>query len=80
MELNPRQRTLELFEFRPFNLARVLPFDAFVRPSRRPIGPPDDELRALADAGLTLREIGERVGLSAEGVRWRLRRASAGPG
>ena len=55
----------------------MLPPDAFVRLSRRLIGPPDDELQALAAAGLTLREIGEQAGMTAEGVRWRLRRVAA---
>jgi DNA-directed RNA polymerase specialized sigma24 family protein len=51
--------------------------ELFVRPARRLIGPPDAVLQALAADGLTLREIGERVGMSAEGVRWRLSRAAA---
>ena len=35
-------------------------------------GPPDDHLRALSDAGLTLRQIADQVGLSHETVRHRL--------
>jgi hypothetical protein len=74
---NPNQRTINLFELRPFHLAHVLPAEAFARTPRRLIGPPDEELRILAADGLTLRDIAERVGMSAEGVRWRLRRAPA---
>jgi hypothetical protein len=74
---NPNQRTQDLFEQRPYCIARLLPTEAFARPARRLIGPLDDELQVLATQGLTLREIGERVGMSAEGVRWRLRRATA---
>jgi Sigma-70, region 4 len=40
---------------------------------RRKVGPPDDDLRGFAAAGLTLRQIAERVGLSHEAVRQRLR-------
>jgi hypothetical protein len=72
---NPNQRTQNLFELRPFRLDRVLPTESFSRLPSRLIGPPDEELRALAVKGLTLRAIAERVGMSAEGVRWRLRRA-----
>jgi hypothetical protein len=72
MDSNPHQRTLELFELRHFCLARLLPPEAFTRPPRRLIGPPDATLHALATEGLTLRQIAERVGMSPEGVRLRL--------
>ena len=58
----------------------MLPAEAFVQLPRRLLGPPGETLRALAAGGFTLREIGERVGMSVEGVRWRLRRASAAAG
>ena len=58
----------------------MLPAEAFSRPPRRLIGPPNESLRELAREGLTSRDIGEGVGMSAEGVRWRLRRAAATAG
>jgi hypothetical protein len=73
---NPHQRTLDLFELRHFSLARLLPPEAFARPPRRLIGPPDETLRALNAEGLTLRQIAERVSMSAEGVRLRLREST----
>ncbi len=77
---NPNLRPLDYFESR-----RVAMFAASLHVKtasspRRLIGPPDEELQSLVAEGLTLRQIGERVGMSAEGVRWRLQRASTAVG
>ena len=49
--------------------------DGSARPTKT--GPSDDELLALSAAGLTLRRIARRVGLSHETVRSRLARSRA---
>ena len=74
----PHLRAFELFARLPVGVTRITPWGA-VAPARRAaqrrrLEIEDCELVALSDQGLSLRAIGERVGMSAEGVRWRLRR------
>jgi hypothetical protein len=65
---NPNHRTLDLFAQRPVPVR----IPRIAQGQHQPSGPSDEILVELAAAGLSLRQIAVRVGLSHETVRARL--------